>query len=125
MFISYLLKYLHPLVYCYCHLRLLAYLRFRLHLMAYLCFHLHLMAYLCFRLHLMAYLCFQHFSKSSRHLCWISPVSVTVSSRSFPVILSSRKLAYVPSKAFRKSSGVFCISALYQSFRWGSHAINV
>ena len=24
-----------------------------------------------------------------------------------------------------KSSGVFCISALYQSFRWGSHAINV
>ena len=31
----------------------------------------------------------------------------------------------LPSKAFRKSSGVFCISALYQSFRWGSHAINV
>ena len=42
---------------------------------------------------------------------------VTVRSRSFPVILSSRKLAYVSSKAFRKSSGVFCISALYQSFR--------
>jgi len=59
----------------------------------------------------------RHFSQSSRHLCWISPVSVTVSSRSFPVILSSRKLAYVPNKAFRKSSGVFCISALYQSFR--------
>ena len=58
-----------------------------------------------------------HFSQSSRHLCWISPVSVTVRSRSFPVILSSRKLAYVSSKAFRKSSGVFCISALYQSFR--------
>ena len=52
-------------------------------------------------------------------------VSVTVRSRSFPVILSSRKLAYVPNKAFRKSSGVFCISALYQSFRCGSHAINV
>ena len=32
---------------------------------------------------------------------------------------------HVPNKAFRKSSGVFCISALYQSFRWGSHAINV
>ena len=26
-------------------------------------------------------------------------------------------MAWEPNKAFRKSSGVFCISALYQSFR--------